>query len=290
MIERKTIEITVFAGFNEVDVKELAYLKKIGCQRCIIGLDNEDDDRKGLDRSDYFDSWELRPQLRGGRLERSYERLQNEGILCGAHYWMRPMVKWEEEAQAKIIELAKKYGGPEFTAMSDIEYFAHKMSYKRAGFDSWEAVVEWWNAHWSPPPSDGQHPWWPKFTVAVFPFPNHRSEPLARCSAVQEVTPMTYGNRKHWHGDPRTLLERSIREWREVLPSTTRLVQGMGAFSQARGDRSEYKVMMDSGRFVAKAGIDGVAYWQLETIDGGNAVDQQRRRAIKGVGRMQVGG
>lgn len=277
------LQIDVFAGFNEVDAAEIKVLHEVGARRVIIGLDDEDN---GDATDNYRESWRRRAALTRGRLEASLDRLCAEGFEVGVHYWLRPSRVWEDEAAGHILGLAQIYPG--MTVLADIERYALQLDPARGGYRDWSDFALWWNARWSAPPADGEHPWWPRVGLAVYAYPNPRSIALAACTCVEEIIPMAYGDARHWKGDPRVLQRESVKRWRQHLRPDQRLTLGLGAYDQARSDREEGAVMMTSAQAVANAGVGRVAYWQLESFDGNNWNHAARRAAIKAAGQMEV--
>lgn len=289
----RTVRIDAFAGFNEVDKREIEILTELGAYRVIIGLDNQDDDRRGIDRTDYDDDWEPRVQLQGGRLERSYERLLNAGFEVGAHWWMRPVDKWEEQARTFMLDLAGRYyGNDPFTAVADVELFALHMRViaKHAGYPTFEAFVQAWGNRWLRPGPSVEDLRWPRLAVAVYAKPNPRSVIVAAHVAVLETITMGYGNVKLFGPElpARRLIPDTIEDWSAHLREGQLLTLGMGAYDQARGDYDDREVMISSAKAAAARGIDRLIYWQLESFDGANWTHAERRAAIKAAGRMQV--
>lgn len=285
------LQIDVFAGFNEVDAAEIKVLHEVGATRVIIGLDNQDDDTRGVDPTDYDDDWHIRPQLQDGRLEASYERLLNDGFEVGAHWWVRPVETWETQARAFILSLADRYHGAEpFTAVGDVELFALHLAATRGGFASFEDFVAWWGRGWLRPPTTEDDLRWPRLAAAVYASPNPRSRLLVRSTAVSEVIPMAYGNVKQFGAElpSRGLLPRTIAAWSAELRDDQALTVGMGAYDQARGDLDDQRVMIASAQALVARGIKRAAYWQLESFDGNNWNHASRRAAIKVAGQMEV--
>lgn len=285
------LRIDVFAGFNEVDAAEIKVLHEVGAHRVIIGLDNQDNDTRGVDPTDYDDDWELRPQLQGGRLERSFERLLNEGFEVGAHWWVRPVEKWETQARTFILSLADRYHGAEpFTAVGDIELYLLRLAATRGGFASFEEFAAWWGRCWLRPPTTVDDLRWPRLAVAAYASPNPRSVLLARLAAVSELISMAYGNVALFGSalPASGLLPRTIREWSAELRDDQELTIGMGAYDQARGDRDDQRVMISSAQALVARGVKRAAYWQLESFDGNNWNHASRRAAIKVAGQMEV--
>lgn len=255
-----------FAGFRPPTDDEIAWLAKSGCELVILGLDDEDDDRRGVDPTDYADTWELRAPWRNGKLEQAIDKLHAAGLLVGVHYWLRPVRKWLDGAHGFLRDLLITHDL--FVVMGDFERHGLRMDPVKGGFTSWEDFVDFLEREWQEPPSSA--PWdtrWPLYSLAVYGWQGKRSGWLAEMVTVAFVVLMVYGDRAHAGSTSEALaLYRSCwRQWSADVDVGAEIVMGCGTYGQARVEEnvSGPSFMARTHELLTAEGCHHRAFWSL---------------------------
>lgn len=257
------MERTVLLGFGPSGSPEdIAICHAVGATTVILGLDNEDDDLNGVDRSDYADVWSLRPQLRKGRAEATLRAYKDAGFKVGVHVWGRPVELWMRGALAGARALHAAVGLD--IIMVDWERHGGKMDPVKGGFASWPDFVRWLDrASRQPPTNDADAPPWPELWLACYGYPNARALDLVRLGSVGGVLPMVYGDLKHTGLDPLPVFGRSAELLHAALRPEQLLVMGVGAYDMARPDWSGPDMIQRILRHLALYGVKAFGIWSL---------------------------
>lgn len=277
-------KVWVFAGFNPVDKHELAILKDIGATGVIFGLDDEDDDRNGVDRRDYADKW--KPRYSRKRLLKSLKMCQDAGLEIGTHHWARPADPWDELAYEFMFKLTEDIELD--WCVFDAERHWLKMKPEN-GLTAQEWVDDVWAPRWAGVSVARQ------YAVAAYAYPTARMLPLALHDCVDAVIPMAYAPKRMGGTPPPQLQIESIKRWSKVLNGDGEGVQyagahpklwmGLGAYDQRWPGRTETEVMTESAVACIELGCTRLIWWQLETIDKNGPLNRGRRAVLKAAAR-----
>lgn len=82
----------LFEGFGTVSRKDARDMAELGVEGVILGLNDEDDDRRGIESADKQDRFRLRWGL--DRYMRSVDNLAEAGLWTALMGWLRPRKDW----------------------------------------------------------------------------------------------------------------------------------------------------------------------------------------------------
>jgi hypothetical protein len=271
----------IFGGFHAAAEVELDLCVDLGADMIVYGLDDEDDDKRGVDRADYEDEWTRRRAWRGDRLERAIDAARAKGLAVGVHYWGRPDIGWTQGAAEDIQAVHRDH--PIDWVYHDSERHDIRMRAEQGGFadcngdgDYEDDYVAWLAALWACPP--GHDPaLWPSLGAAVYGLPNARSKQLAHI--VDQLVLMIYFNAKHTGevGAAVRLARRCLAKW-EGHRQDAQIVMGFGAYDQGRPGVSPQLAMEAAHDAMRRAGVTHDAYWSLPWIAKSHAAQRAIRR------------
>lgn len=242
---------TMFAGFAPPSDRHWRVLESSGCEMIIFGLDDEDDDRRGVDPSDYHDTWKPRSQWRAGRLEAAIGRAHSMGVATGVHYWVRPVRKWLDEAHDYIRRLHAAHRIS--VVMGDIERYALRMKPALGGFADWSDVLDSIERAWAPPKYSTVFPGWPSYAIASYGLPNPITRAAAEREFVRDNVLMVYD------ADV-SLYVRCVEAW-ATLGLGAKTVMGYGTYADAPRNLEE------AHNKVTIAGVERSAFWSLRSTN-----------------------
>lgn len=250
---------TMLAGFAPPTRRQWALADASGCGRIIFGLDDEDDDSRGADRTDYADVWKPRPQWRAGRLESSIAEGHRRGYAVGVHYWGRPVVSWMDEAH-RYCRQVHAACGLEFV-MGDFERHAVKMDAVTGGYpDGWKGVARHIVKDWGVAEYEDAFPGWPLYGLALYGLPTEWGLELVgellRAGVLIEVLLMIY------NADP-ALYARCIKAWVAKGIPVDVLTVGFGTY----GDHNTRAGMLAAVQAAKNEGATRGAWWSLRTTN-----------------------
>lgn len=134
----------IFAGFSYPSSADLARWAGLGVCGVIVGLNNQDNDSRGVEAVDLQDGFAWLVGDGRAKLHRCMEECAKLGLLCLPMIWARPAERYNAEASEALEEFL---GLPAFGGLvHDLEVYWHKLI-RPAGLRP-ASAAELWARYW----------------------------------------------------------------------------------------------------------------------------------------------
>jgi hypothetical protein len=252
--EEVKLEKWIFTGFVRPDLCPYEEYVKHGFTTAIIGLNNQDDDKKGIsaNKEDLEDVFELRWGSKSeDSLNKGIEKAQALGLDVLLMPWLRLTDPWMNTLTETLSPVLDKHDRVGICA--DTEKAFRVVIEK--GLTHQEAADKYFA------PTLGQYLRQEPHTlfyVSDYAYPPKAVEPiLPFCDGV---IPQAYAPK--WSNQvPYTIQLQSYGRWAKILRPDQDIIMGLGSYSQGRPGQSVEKVMKKSYDGAVDAGCTKVAYW-----------------------------
>lgn len=270
----------IMSGPNPVTMQEIDAAREAGATGIALMVHHEDDDRKGVDWTDYNDQFvPVRPFRNEDEFAKMLERIKRELGEVALIVWARPVCEWEEAASRYVHGLHRAVGLDH--VFVDTERHNRNMRIPRH-FQTWQEWCEYHARTWRlAPTNDDLDP----FSMVLMGYLSigQRDIQMLETGIYNAFAHMGYGDRGH---SPATL--RGLKRWldgllsrlRDKVPAGIDIWHGQGAYDLTRTDGTAAEVIESMCSIALTHGCTSLATWQLETMDRNIRVHRQMRRAL----------
>jgi len=249
-------EHVVFEGFKFHGERELDLWAKAGIKHVIVGLTDEDDDKRGIDPSDLDDVFKWRHGKSGKSRFIKHARLCAErGMWAWPMIWLRTTLGYNVTASQEILPLTDEDGcGP---ILFNTERYWHKLLPE--GMSHYTAVQEHVVPHWCEQGVALGVTDYASCPESILPLLSICDFGLAQAySRASWAKRQGKANEVYLPGRTQDFAE---VKWLRRMSHDQALIMGLAAYDQA-GHRGGTRAAMTASRDASDAqGVAGVAWW-----------------------------